>query len=574
MYIQFDKVRYKNFLANGNDWTEISLNERSLTLVYGLNGAGKTTFIDAITFGLYGRAFRNINKPLLVNTINDADCIVEIFFRIGNKSYKVVRGIKPAIFEIWCDGVLRNQNSGVIDYQNHLEKEVLRFNFKTFKQIVVLGSKSFVPFMQLVAAERRMVIEDILYIQIYSSMARTTKLKIGVVEKEYDDIQRNIDIVKEKIALQNRNINDNAKRNRSKIDENVLEIEKYRETVANYKQCLLKSETDLDTFQQQANTEVLNHLQKERSSFTVLHTKIEQNIERIGKELDFYDNNDVCPTCKQTIEHSFKTDTMHKHECKVTEMGMGRDQLGTKLSEIEDKISKIETVLKQISQLKSEMSNKQTKIAQIQTWVKRLEEENEKIQNQVFDEGNCNELLKTFEEEMVTLEEQRWIVYEKKRYFEVAANMLKDSGIKTEIIKQYLPIINGYINSYLSFMEFHVNFSLDEEFEESIMSRHRDAFSYESFSDGEKLRIDLALLFAWRSVAKKKNSIDTNLLIMDEILDASYDISGIDDFFKLIRSMVDINIFIISPKGELILDKFSHIIKFEKKNSFSERIDA
>lgn len=574
MYILFQEVRYKNFLATGNDWTTIKLDEHPLSLVYGLNGAGKTTFIDAITFALFGRAFRNINKPLLVNTINDADCVVEVTFKIGTRKYKVVRGIKPAIFEIWCDGVLRSQNAGAFDYQNHLEKEVLKFNFKSFKQIVVLGSKSFVPFMQLVAADRRAVIEDILYIQVFSSMAKTTKKKLDTVNEQFKEIQRDINVVNEKIELQKQNIDENTKRNQTKIDENLQEIENHLETVKKYQECIEKVQKQIDEIQINYTTETLAQLKVDQKKYLVVETKIVQNIERICKELNFFSGNDICPTCKQDIETSFKESTIKKHECKKNEMEQGFTDLSVRIANIAEQIAAFESMLKQISTYRNDISNKQTKISQILVWVKRFEEDNQKIQGLVFNEANSNAMLRTLEDQLVVLEEQKTEIYTRKRYLEVAANMLKDSGIKTEIIKQYLPIINGFINSYLSFMEFHVNFTLNEEFEESIMARHRDEFSYESFSDGEKLRIDLALLFAWRSVAKIKNSIDTNLLIMDEILDASYDISGIDDFFKLIRSMKDINIFIISPKGELILDKFEHIIKFEKKNSFSERIDA
>ncbi len=573
MFILFKTVRYRNFLATGNDWTEIKLNENPLTIVYGVNGAGKTTFIDAITFALFGRAFRNINKPLLVNTINDGNCIVEIEFQIGNKHYKVIRGIKPTIFEIWCDSKLRDQK-GAIEDQNYLEKEILKFNFKSFKQIVILGSKSFIPFMQLVAAERRSVIEDILYIQIFSSMAKTTKQKLSSKEEELKEIRRSINVVEEKIYLQKKNIEDNTRKNQSKIDDNDKEIQEHLINIGLYETCIVETTEKMVELQNQFNKDVLRKQKDDHKKYTVLHAQIDQNLDRIQKELVFFTSNDTCPTCKQTIDVDFKNGKIAKHACKSKELDEGLHQLNRKLVETLGKIGDTETALQNITKLQHEINNKQSKISQLQVWIKRLEEENVKITNQVFDEANSNQLLQQFNEQLVMLLKEKEDIEEKIRYLEVAASMLKDSGIKTNIIKQYLPVINNYINSYLSFMEFHVNFTLNEEFEESIMSRHRDEFSYESFSDGERLRIDLALLFAWRAVAKLKNSIDTNLLIMDEILDASYDVSGVDDFFKLIRSMVDINIFIISPKGELLLDKFQHSIKFEKKNSFSEKVDA
>lgn len=573
MYINFQKVRFKNFLAVGNDWIEIVLDENPLTLVYGTNGAGKTTFVDAITFALFGRAFRNINKPLLVNTTNDSDCLVEIEFQIGTKQYKIVRGVKPSIFEIWCDNVLKKQ-TGAIDYQVYLEKEVLKFNFKSFKQIVVLGSKSFVPFMQLVAAERRAVIEDILYIQIFSSMAKTTKQKISVAEKEHDEIQRTIDVVTEKIALQNHNIRENTSKNQSKLDENRIECLNHLEVIATYKICILKLQEQIEILRKTYDQSILVSMKEEVKNFSILQTKINQNSNRLSREIVFFTDNDICPTCKQTIEISFKEEKITKHNCKQNEMNEGLNQLNSKIETIHKKIADFEFYLEKIRQHKAEIDNKQTKIDQLEIWIKRLKDENEKIKNLVFDEANSNIMLQQFNEQILVLEEKRSTVYEEKRYLEVASSMLKDSGIKTNIIKQYLPIINNYINSYLSFMDFNVNFTLNAEFEESIMSRHRDEFSYESFSDGQQLRIDLALLFAWRSVAKFKNSIDTNLLIMDEILDASLDINGVDEFFKLIRSMKDVNIFIISPKGELILDKFDTTIRFELKNLFSEKIDG
>lgn len=569
MKVIFNTVKFRNFMASGNHFIEIDLNKSSRTLLYGSNGAGKSTISEAITFALFGKSLRGINKPSLVNTINDGHCIVEITFKIGTNNYRVIRGIKPSIFEIYINNVLKDQDSRIKDYQDILEKDILKFNFKSFKQIVILGSKNFIPFMKLTAADRRTIIEDILDIQIFSQMARRAKDRLSIIEADISENKRQIKVVNEKITLQKSNIETNTQRNKNKIQQNKKEIETgcnniltYDTNIENYQYLLSQLET-------QCSLELKQILNERYKQFSKIETQLEQNNIRIVREIEFFANNVVCPSCKQEIGEDLKEIYVTENKCKHTKILDGQHKLKGQLEEINTKLAKLENSQNEVQKMKRAIELEQTKVKQTLEWQKKLKKEIKDLVTIVFDEENSNVVLNQFIIELAELKKTATILNDTKKYLDVAISLLKDSGVKTNIIKQYLPIINKYINTYLSQMDFHVNFTLDENFDESIMSRHRDSFAYENFSDGEKLRIDLALIFAWRAVAKLKNSVDTNILILDEIIDSALDFGGIDDFFKLIYTFKDTNIFVISPKGETFIDKFPEAIKFEKVQNFS-----
>jgi DNA repair exonuclease SbcCD ATPase subunit len=557
-----------NFLSTGNVFTEIQLDRHPTTLVVGANGAGKTTFIDAITFALFGKAFRNINKPMLPNSINQTNCVVEIEFDIGSKSYKIIRGIKPNIFEIYCDGVQKDQDSRTKDDQKYLEEDVLKLNFKTFKQIVVLGSNSFVPFMVLPAADRRAISEDILDIQIYSHMSKIAKKRISTNDEEIKDVDKEIKVLNDKIQLQRNNIESNTKRSKDKIVQNQVEISSCNDKIYNTNISIENIKEEIE--QLRINVVDLTDLKDKKNQLSKFESKIENKINILKKEHEFFSNNAICPSCKQTIDETMKDDTLTKNKCKHDELIEGVSKLNDELQKLNKQIGYVNSLNDQIWSLYQDIGQYESRIKQLESWIKKLEKENNELENIVFDEENSNMVLNQFLSELVTLNETRNGLIDTKRYLDITGTLLKDTGIKTAIIKQYIPTMNNYINKYLSYMDFYVNFTLNENFEETILSRHRDSFAYENFSEGEKLRIDLALLFAWRSIAKAKNSIDTNLLIMDEIIDGAFDQQGVEDFFKLIATFVDTNIFVISPKGDVLLDKFHSNIRFVKKQNFSE----
>ena len=536
------------------------------TLICGDNGAGKTTLLDALTFVLFGRAFRNINKPLLCNTVNDQDCVVELIFLIGKISYLIRRGIKPNIFEIYINGKMVDQNAGIYDYQDYLEKNILKFNLKTFKQIMVLGSKSFIPFMQLTAADRRVVIEELLDIQIFSAMAKVTRNKLDHLRDTIKELEKDISVTNEKITLQKQNILNNTTLNQSKIATNNQTIQTDKETITtltNRNVLLMDTIKNIQPKEIDAVSTNLTKMQK-------IHAQLSQNLTKNKKDHNFFNNNDNCPTCKQQIDLLFKQAELDRIDIKQLELHDGLTKLEALMNHAHNTITKTNQILQQILQHQTEIDLNRVKVQQLEEWNKKLEVENIQLQQMTYDaETNDLQLQKFFaslNDLNMTLSHHK----DAKKYLELAGMMLKDGGIKASIVKQYLPIMNNYINKYLSFLDFFANFTLNENFEESILARHRDKFAYESFSDGEKLRIDLALLFAWCSVAKTKNSVDTNLLILDEIIDSSLDNQGIDDFFKLLSAVKDTNIFVISPKGDILVDKFDHVIRFEKRQNFSE----
>ena len=567
--IKFEKVRWKNILSTGNVFTEIDLCRSTNTLIIGSNGAGKSTILDALCFGLFGKPFRKINKPNLLNSINQSHGVVEVEFTIGKKSYKVVRGIKPNLFEIYCNNDLLNQDSKSKDYQEQLEKSILKLNFKSFTQVVILGSASFVPFMQLSPADRRAIIEDLLDIQIFSSMNAILKEKSSELKEVTSKNKYNIDLTEEKIELQKHNIEEHKKHN-------DIEIKKKEGEITESEKEIESCENQINNIQ--SNIEILlksiddkTPTEKKISKLNQLESKMDDNIKKNKKDISFYEQNDNCPTCKQGIGEEFRNNQISEIEKKIDTQQKGLEQ-------IKEEIVKLDNRMKDIQKINSEIYKNNNEIIQNNSTIKSLNEFIKKLKIQISDLSNKknnleddNSKLKKLKEELEALISEQQELTIEKQYYEYASTLLKDNGIKTKIIKQYLPIMNKLINKYLTAMDFFVNFNINENFEETIKSRHRDEFSYDNFSEGEKMRIDLALLFTWRQIAKLKNSTNTNLLILDEVFDSSLDSVGTEEFLKLMGEMgSETNIFVISHKGDQLFDKFRSVIRFQKKNNFSE----
>jgi DNA repair exonuclease SbcCD ATPase subunit len=567
--IIFKTVRWKNFVSTGNYFTEIQLTRSPNTLIIGANGAGKSTILDALTFGLFGKPFRKINKPQLVNSINNGNTVVEVEFSIGTKEYKIVRGIKPNVFEIYCDSVLVNQDSKAKDYQDHLEKFILKLNYKSFTQVVVLGSASFVPFMQLSASDRRAIIEDLLDIQIFSSMNTLVKSKISEIKDRAKQLKFDMELTAEKIKLQKQNIEEHKKNSEDQIAVIQTDIKTHQDHNK-------KLEKDCALIQKHVDVLLMKISDKEKIDTKIkklesIETKMETKIKKIKKDLEFYHNNDDCPTCKQVISEEFKTEQITQKNKDKTELEEASIKLESDLKEALTRLNDIEAVLKHVAAHNSEIVKHNASISAGNQYIQRMQNQITELQNRTDTLENDNEKLKELRGNLSEFIKKQEEVSIEKHYYDYAAVLLKDTGIKTKIIKQYLPIMNKLINKYLTAMDFFVNFNLNESFEETIKSRHRDEFTYDSFSEGEKMRIDLALLFTWRQIAKLKNSTNTNLLILDEVFDSSLDTVGTDEFLKLIHDMgADTNVFVISHKGDILFDKFRSVIKFEKKNNFSQ----
>jgi len=568
--ILFETIRWRNFLSTGNYFTEINLNKAANTLVIGTNGAGKSTMLDALCFGLFGKPFRKINKPQLLNTINQRDCLVEIEFKLNHKQYKIVRGIKPNVFEIYQDDVLLNQNAANRDYQDFLERFILKLNFKSFTQIVILGSASFTPFMQLTAADRRSIIEDLLDIQIFSTMNSILKTKVVDNKDMTEQSKLLIESCTDKINMQkkfiesmNQNEKDLIVSYEKEIANNNVEIEKINASISKTTQNieeLLGRITDKETVKDKS---------KKLAQF---EASIEGNLSKHKKTLEFFQNNDNCPTCRQSIQQQFKTEQIEAQNNKIVECETALEDIEKKITAVNTRINEIDNLVKSINDLQSKVTSFNTSITEINKFNTKL---NEKIGVlKKASKVNTKEEIKLEElkNEQKELEDKLKTLIEQKNYLDVASVLLKDSGIKTKIVRQYLPIINKYVNKYLASMDFFVNFNLDESFKETIKSRHRDEFSYESFSEGEKQRIDMSLMLTWRAIAKLKNSTNTNLLILDEVFDSSLDNSGTEELMKILHMLNDVNLFVISHKGDILQDKFSNVIRFEKVQNFSRMV--
>lgn len=570
--ITFQSIKWKNFLGTGDNFTEISLNDSPNTLIIGENGAGKSTLLDALTFCLFGRSFRDIKKPQLVNTINKKACLVEVQFTTNNKQYKIVRGIKPNVFEIYCDGTCINQDSTTKDYQEHLEKFILRMNYKSFTQIVILGSASFKPFMQLNAADRRAVIEDLLDIQIFTVMNGLVKQRL-VENKEL--LERNrvqVQGKQDNKTFLEKNIGSLKFANTQKLEElkkestvNEVEIERLRKEI---------SKLELEDEETLKKASGLAALKTKHSKLLTLHAKIDNNLKRTEKNIDFYAGNDDCPTCRQAIDPLFKTNAVATGNKKVDEYKTALNELNSNLEVIIKQIAAIEQLLQQSTDIKTHIAAKKSRIKMLQQQVNDNVERMEQINNADAVMISNQQELMIINAEIQKLTDERQELINERLLIETAINLLKDGGVKTKIIKQYLPLINKTINKYLLQMGYLINFNIDENFNEVIKSRYRDEFSYNSFSEGQKARINLAILFAWRTVAKIKNSVNTNLLIFDEIFDGSLDSNGTDEFVKVMYGMLkDCNMIVISHKTDQLSDKFKKIIKFEMKGNFSKVVD-
>lgn len=567
--IIFEKVRWKNFLSTGNAFTEIDLTRSTNTLIVGHNGAGKSTILDALTFGLFGKPFRKINKPQLMNTINNADCAVEIEFKIGKKQYKVVRSIKPNAFEIYCDSVLVNQDAKAKDYQEHLEKFILKLNYKSFTQVVILGSASFVPFMQLSPADRRAIIEDLLDIQIFSSMNSIVKNKISTIKDEQKTVDYNIKLVDAKISLQKQNIEDNKKNHLVEINKKVQEISDNDTHLNKVAKDIALIQKHIEQLTEKISDK--NTVSSRTTKLITLQSKFEDNVRKLNKEISFYQNNDNCPTCQQAIVSETKDKHVTEKQTKISEIQTATTKLEEELQNVHNRLEEIEKIQKHINAHNSEVVKLNTQVTSINSYNTRLSKEIEELRNRTVSTDGDDDKLKTLNAELQGYNDVAEKLSIDKQYHEFAATLLKDTGIKTKIIKQYLPVMNKLINKYLTSMDFFVNFNLNESFEETIKSRHRDEFSYASFSEGEKMRIDLALLFTWRQIAKMKNSVNTNLLILDEVFDSSLDGVGTEEFLKLLNSLDNsTNVFVISHKGDQLFDKFRSVLRFTKKNNFSQ----
>ena len=564
--ILFKTLRWKNLLSTGNYFTEISLNSNANTLIVGTNGSGKSTMLDALCFGLFGKPFRNINKPNLVNSINSRDTVVEVEFSIGNKEFKIVRGIKPNVFEIYQDKVLLNQDAAVRDYQDYLERFILKLNYKSFTQIVILGSASFTPFMQLSASDRRAIIEDLLDIQIFSTMNSLVKEKLSENKDSIVTKKNDIALLNQKYDLKKEHQDKLNQDKEAKVKEYEKEILLHRETIRTLHDEINNLERTKKSLDETCGKIPEN--EKKITALKKIESQIESKISKVGDDRSFYEHNADCPTCRQAITMEFK-------EGQLKELGTKEHELTSGLVELQAKITAQENVVAELREKEKELSNVRIQLATTQTGKTGLENTVKKLENQIK-ELQSTEQESLDENELITIktaitetEGELKVLMEEKSYLDVASVLLKDTGIKTNIIKQYLPVINKLANKFLTSMDFFVNFNLDESFKETIKSRHRDDFSYHNFSEGEKQRIDMALMLTWRAIAKLKNSTNTNLLILDEVFDSSLDSTGTEELMKILHGLDEVNLFVISHKGDILQDKFANTIRFEKVKNFS-----
>lgn len=566
--IAFKKLRWQNLLSTGNQFTELDLNRSSSTLVVGENGAGKSTFIEALTFALYGKPYRNINKPQLLNSITGKGLLVELEFSIGKKEYMIRRGMKPNIFEIYQNSEMLNQNAGARDDQEYLEKNILKLNFKSFSQIVVLGSANYVPFMQLPSMQRRAVVEDLLDIQIFSVMNSLLKDKINSNRTELSDIEYKINLCEQKIEMHSKHI-DALKSNNDEL------INQKREKIEEHDKAILQHKITVDGLMSQVeelNAQVAdqNKIESRKNKLVQMEASLEDRIRKLNKEIQFFHDHDNCPTCKQGIDHDFKTTTVEVRSTKKVEVEEALNKLETEIKTTQERLTFINNTNAQIQHFNTSIQSNNQQITFYQRYITDLNKEIEALVEQGNKIHTDMDDTESYEKELTGHNKQKELLSKQKAVYEVAAHLLKDTGIKTKIIKQYVPIMNKLINKYLAAMDFFVNFELDDQFNETIKSRFRDEFSYASFSEGEKMRIDLALMFTWRAIAKLRNSASTNLLIMDEVFDSSLDSSGTEEFLKILETLTqDTNTFIISHKGDQLFDRFHSIIKFEKHSNFS-----
>lgn len=569
--ITFKTIKWRNFLSTGNQFTEVNFTKNKTNLIIGTNGAGKSTILDALCFSLFGRSFRKINKPQLINTVNEKDCVVEVEFLIGTSEWKVIRGIKPNIFEIYCNDKVIDQVSAANDQQKWLEQTVLKMNYKSFTQIVILGSSAFVPFMQLPTSHRREVIEDLLDIKIFSSMNTVIKEKIRKIRDEVKTLELKKESLFDKVEMQKNFIEELENRGNANINANKEKIANLdSEVVDCIKENTLMEDDVLKNIKKQ---EEVSGASGKLKKLGTLKGKISQKVSTITAEHKFFNENTVCPTCTQEIDEEFRINKINDAQNKAKDLQSGYKELEVAIKEEEDREHQFITLSKEITKLTHEVSRNNTKISGCQRQIRDLENEIQKLTNQLKNRNSEHEKLESFQESLHNTYDELAIKKDSINYYDFSYGLLKDGGVKSKIIKKYLPLINQQVNRYLQMMDFYINFTLDEEFNETVQSPIHEDFSYASFSEGEKQRIDLALLFTWREVARMKNSVNCNLMILDEIFDSSLDSSGTEEFLKIIQFVVkDANIFVISHKAGLE-DRFESVIKFSKIKGFS-RIDT
>ena len=568
--IIFKKIRWRNFLSTGNSFTEINLKNSGTNLIVGTNGAGKSTVLDALTFSLFGKPFRKINKPQLTNSVNEKDCLVELEFSIGSIDWKILRGIKPNVFEIQKNGKPLDQSSTSLDQQKWLEQNVLKMNYKSFTQIVILGSSTFVPFMQLLAANRREVIEDLLDIKIFSTMNNLIKEKIRSVKDEIKVFELKKESLLDKVKMQEEFIGELENRGNANINANKEKIANLDKEIGDYMEENTSNEDPLRALirEQDAITGYAEKLRKLGN----LKGKISQKVSTITKEHKFFTENTVCPTCTQPIDEEFRINRINDAQNKAKELQSGYKELEEAIKEEEERERQYNSLTKEISKLTNGISQNNIKINGLRRQIRNLEQEIQVLTENLANRNSEHEKLESFKDNLKTTYDELASKKDTINYYDFSYSLLKDGGVKSKIIKKYLPLINQQVNRYLQMMDFYINFTLDEEFNETVQSPIHEDFSYASFSEGEKMRIDLALLFTWREVARMKNSVNTNLLIMDEVFDSSLDGFGTEEFLKIIRYVIkDANIFVISHKTGLE-DRFESVIKFEKVKGFSRMV--
>lgn len=568
--IKFEVIRWKNFLSYGENWTELRLDDHEKTLIVGENGAGKSTFLDALSYALYMKPFRKINNPQLVNSINKRHMAVEVEFSIGSNHYRVCRGHAPRYFEVYQNGNLLNQEAHTKDYQTVLEKQILKMNHKSFAQIVVLGSNNFIPFMQLSAPQRREVIEDLLDIQIFSTMSDLLSPLVRENSDSLKEVKHQIELAKERIQMHDA-FQARLKENKDEvIEERKADLKNREDELGEINEEIGLIEQDIFELGEPVIKEEYETKVARVNKLLQLESKIEDKIKRLREQVEFFELNNSCPTCGQEIDDDFKNNKVECSNKDIHESKEGLDKLAEEVEETQKSIDTLTKIKEQIRDKQRTLSSRSATAASIEKLILQIKQQISQAKEAETDQGSGEQDRRKFETELQAAENDIERLRHEKAVYAMASDLLRDSGIKARIIKQYVPIINRLINKYLAAMEFYVQFELDENFKEVIKSRFRDEFSYPSFSEGEKMRIDLALLFTWRSIAKLKNSASTNLLIMDEVMDSSLDQSGTDEFLKIISDLtLDTNTFIISHKTDQLLDKFNHVIKFEKKKNFS-----
>ena len=568
--IVFDRIRWKNFLSTGNNFTEVNFQDAQTNLILGTNGSGKSTILDALTFSLYNKPFRKINKPQLVNSVNEKECLVEVEFSIGSREYKVIRGIRPNIFEIWVDGKVQDQDAAAADQQKKLEESILKLNYKSFTQTVILGSATFVPFMQLTSSNRRDIVEDLLDIKIFSTMSSILKDRMRRTNELIREFSIKKDMIEDKIEMQENFIKDIEKSGRERIQKKESSIESLDSEIVTITKENESLMTRIDT-ELKPKLENLNNSKKTLKKLNTIKAKLEQKIQNLVSEHQFFQENSVCPTCTQSIEEQFRLDKIVDIEENSKELNDGYKELEEAINVEQEKDQKFLTYSTEINRLNNDISTNNVKVTGLNRQIRTLRNEVQEITNQIQNRNSEKWVLEGLIKDLSKTEESSAQEREQSTYYEFAHSLMKDGGVKSKIIKKYLPVMNQQINKYLQMMDFYINFTLDEEFKEVIKSPVHEDFSYESFSEGEKMRIDLALLFTWRDIAKMRNSASTNLLILDEIFDSSLDDAGTEFFTKIIRYVIqDAHVFVISHKTDGIIDQFDKVMRFDKVKGFSK----